>query len=147
MSIPSKYFHYEDIELSRYLKSVNSEINFFFSKFTNRNIKEKFMDGLVPVTLTPKAVEEVKNIMTNKNIPEGYSLRIGIKGAGGCAGFTYMLGFDQKKDNDLEYKQDGIPVLVQKRETMYLLGLEVDFYEGADARGFTFVKTGENVPQ
>ncbi|MBL3656529.1 iron-sulfur cluster assembly accessory protein [Fulvivirga sp. 2943] len=105
------------------------------------------MDGLVPVTLTPKAVEEVKNIMTNKNIPEGYSLRIGIKGAGGCAGFTYMLGFDQKKDNDLEYKQDGIPVLVQKRETMYLLGLEVDFYEGADARGFTFVKTGENVPQ
>ncbi|UII29267.1 iron-sulfur cluster assembly accessory protein [Fulvivirga maritima] len=105
------------------------------------------MDGLVPVTLTPKAVEEVKNIMTNKNIPEGYSLRIGIKGSGGCAGFTYMLGFDQKKDADLEYEQDGIPVLVQKRETMYLLGLEVDFYEGADARGFTFVKTGEKVSQ
>ncbi|UII23024.1 HesB/IscA family protein [Fulvivirga ligni] len=105
------------------------------------------MDGLVPVTLTAKAVEEVKNIMDNKNIPEGYSLRIGIKGAGGCAGFTYMLGFDQKKDTDLEYLQDGVTVLVQKRETMYLLGLEVDFYEGADARGFTFVKAGEELPK
>ena len=27
-----------------------------------------------PVSLTPKAIEEVKNIMANKNIPEGYGL-------------------------------------------------------------------------
>jgi iron-sulfur cluster assembly protein len=32
---------------------------------------------------------------------------------------------------------------VEKRHTMYLVGLEVDFYEGADARGFTFVKPEE----
>lgn len=100
-------------------------------------------DTIKPVTLTDKALEEVKNIMTNKNIPEGYSLRIGIKGSGGCAGFNYLLGFDKKKDNDLEYQQDGITVLVEKKHTMYLLGLEVDFYEGSDARGFTFVKPDE----
>ncbi|MEQ8244146.1 iron-sulfur cluster biosynthesis family protein [Fulvivirga sp.] len=98
------------------------------------------MQLLTPVTLTPKAIEEVRNIMSNKNIPEGYSLRIGIKGSGGCAGFTFMLGFDKKKDSDLEYDIEGIPVLVEKKHTMYLLDLEVDFYEGGDARGFTFVK-------
>ncbi|MEQ9165226.1 MAG: iron-sulfur cluster biosynthesis family protein [Fulvivirga sp.] len=98
------------------------------------------MQLLTPVTLTPKAIEEVRNIMSNKNIPEDYSLRIGIKGSGGCAGFTFMLGFDKKKDTDLEYEIEGIPVLVEKKHTMYLLDLEVDFYEGSDARGFTFVK-------
>lgn len=98
------------------------------------------MQLITPVTLTEKAIEEVRNIMNNKNIPEDYCLRIGIKGSGGCAGFTFMLGFDKKKETDLEYEIEGIPVLVEKKHTMYLLDLEVDFYEGSDARGFTFVK-------
>ena len=95
---------------------------------------------LIPVTLTEKAAKEVKNILTNKNIPAEYSLRIGIKGTGGCAGFDYLLGFDKKKDSDLQYEIEGIRVLIEKKHTMYLLDLEVDFHEGADARGFTFAK-------
>jgi iron-sulfur cluster assembly protein len=98
------------------------------------------METIIPVTLTEKAIEEVRNIMTNKNIPHGYKLRIGIKGSGGCSGFNYLLGFDQKKETDLEYQVDHISVLVEKKHTMYLLDLEVDFYEGSDARGFTFSK-------
>lgn len=98
------------------------------------------MQDITPVTLTEKAAEEVQNIIDNKNIPEGYFLRIGIKGTGGCAGFEYMLGFDKRKETDLMYELNGIPILVEKRHTMYLLDLEVDFHEGSDARGFTFVK-------
>jgi len=102
--------------------------------------------NLEPVSLTKKAQEEVKNIMANKNIPEGYGLRIGIKGTGGCVGFTYMLGFDKKQESDIEYKVSNIPVFVEKKHTMYLIDLIVDFYEGSDARGFTFVKKGEEQP-
>jgi len=102
--------------------------------------------NLEPVSLTEKAQEEVKNIMANKNIPEGYGLRIGIKGTGGCVGFTYMLGFDKKQDSDIEYKVGDIPVYVEKKHTMYLIDLTVDFYEGSDARGFTFIKEGEKQP-
>ena len=101
------------------------------------------VDKLIPITLSQKAIEEVKNIMANKNIPEEYSLRVGIKGSGGCSGFTYLLGFDTQKDSDIDFEIENIPVLVEKKHTMYLLGLEVDFYEGADARGFTFVKREE----
>lgn len=104
------------------------------------------LDSIEPVSLTSKAVKEVRNIMQNKNIPEGYALRIGIKGSGGCSGFNYMLGFDKKKDNDLQYDIEGITVVVEKKHTMYLLGLEVDFYEGSDARGFTFVKPESEQP-
>lgn len=94
---------------------------------------------LEPVTITPKALKEVKSIMSNKNIPEGYGLRIGVKGGSGCGGMGYMLGFDKPKDGDITYQVDGVNVHVEKRQTMYLLGLEVDFYEGSDARGFTFL--------
>lgn len=75
--------------------------------------------------------------MSHKNIPVGYGLRVGVKG-GGC-GVSFVLGFDKEKENDQSFVVDGITVYIQKREIMFLLGKEVDFYEGADARGFVFV--------
>jgi iron-sulfur cluster assembly protein len=95
---------------------------------------------LEPVSLSPKAVTEVKNIMDRKQIPENYALRIGVKGGGGCGGMQYVLGFDQPREGDLSYQIQEIPVIVEKKHAMYLLGLLVDFYEGSDARGFMFVK-------
>jgi iron-sulfur cluster assembly protein len=93
----------------------------------------------VPVSLSPEAIQEVKHIMEHKNIPEGYGLRIGIRGAG-CAGVSYILGFDKMKSQDNSYEIEGIPVFIEKKHLMYLIGLEVAFYNGEDARGFTFVK-------
>jgi iron-sulfur cluster assembly protein len=98
-------------------------------------------DPLKPVQLTDKAALEVRNIMQHKNIPESYGLRIGMKGGGGCgAGMSYLIGFDKKKEGDLSYLEGDIPVYIEKKHMMYLIGLEVDFHEGADARGFAFIK-------
>lgn len=95
---------------------------------------------LEPVAITPNAAIEIKNIMANKNIPSDYGLRIGMQGGGGCgAGMSYQLGFDKKKDGDMEYLIDEITVYIEKKHTMYLIGLQVDFYDESDARGFTFV--------
>ena len=102
------------------------------------------MTNLKPVTLSDRAAAEVRNIMDKKNIPDGYGLRVGMKG-GGCGGMSFILGFDKAKEGDLTYDLDGIPVMVEKRHTMYLIGLEVDFYEGSDARGFTFIKPEEDL--
>jgi iron-sulfur cluster assembly protein len=93
---------------------------------------------IIPVTLSKKATEEVKKIMKTKNIPADYGLRIGIRGAG-CGGAAMMIGFDKKKETDLSYLIDDITVLVDKKHTLYVVGKEVDFYEGADAKGFMFV--------
>jgi len=98
-------------------------------------------DTLRPVTLTKKAAEEVRKIMKSKSIPEGYGLRIGMKG-GGCGGASLIIGFDKKKDNDLAYAMEDIPLYVDKKHVMYVVGKEVDFYEGADAKGFMFVEKG-----
>lgn len=93
---------------------------------------------LSPITISEKAEVEIKNIMTHKNIPEDYSLRVGVKG-GGCGGMSYALGFDKVKDEDQRFEVAGIPVLIEKKHYMFLMGMQIDFFEGDEARGFTFV--------
>ena len=93
---------------------------------------------LEPVGLTEAAITQIRHIMEHKNIPAEYALRVGVKGAG--CGVGFQLGFDKPKGSDLTYSIDGISILVDKKHTMYLLGITVDYYSGADAQGFTFVK-------
>lgn len=88
---------------------------------------------LIPITITEKAQKEIKNIMEHKNIPVDYSLRVGVKG-GGCGGMSYALGFDKPKEDDQQFETGGIPVLIEKRHVMFLMGMQVDFYEGNEAR-------------
>lgn len=95
-------------------------------------------ETLHPVTISPRAAEEIRKIMETKNIPTDYGLRIGIKG-GGCGGASLLIGFDKKKPTDLVYAIDDIPVYVDKKHTLYLIGKEVDYYDAEDARGFMFV--------
>jgi iron-sulfur cluster assembly protein len=96
-----------------------------------------FFENVQPVTISARATEEIKKIMQTKNIPAEYGLRVGIKG-GGCGGVALMIGFDKQKASDLAYTISDIPVYVDKKHTMYLIGKEVDFFEGEDARGFMF---------
>lgn len=92
---------------------------------------------LAPIQLTAGAVQQLNEIRKEQNIPGEYGLRVGVKG-GGCSGFTYVLGFDEKKDKDDEYEIGGLRVLMEKSHGIYLLGMEVDFVQGLENRGFTF---------
>ncbi len=92
---------------------------------------------LAPITLTQGAVSQLKRIMQDQNISEEHGLRIGVKG-GGCSGFSYILGFDVPKENDEIYDIEGMKVLMQKSHAIYLLGMEVDWVEGLNNRGFSF---------
>ncbi len=94
-----------------------------------------------PVTLSKKAAVEVRKIMQTKNIPPDYCLRVGIRGGSGCGGAQLILGFDKKKESDLTYQLEGIALLIDKKHMLYVIGKEVDFYEGADARGFVFAES------
>lgn len=102
-----------------------------------RNINMETIASGVPVTLTEGAKNEIKKLIIQQELSEGYGLRLGVEG-GGCAGMNYILGFDQKKDGDQEYLIDGIKVYMHKAHGLYLIGMEVDFQDGLNARGFTF---------
>jgi iron-sulfur cluster assembly protein len=90
-----------------------------------------------PVILTQGAVNQLKSIMNEQGISAQYGLRIGVKG-GGCSGFTYVLGFDEQKEVDQVFEISGMKVLMEKSHAIYLLGMEIDFVEGLNNRGFSF---------
>ena len=90
-----------------------------------------------PVTLTDGAKKEIIKLIQQQELGDDYGLRLGVEG-GGCAGMNYVLGFDQQKDGDQEYYIDGIRVFMHKAHGLYLAGMEVDFKDGLNARGFTF---------
>ena len=92
---------------------------------------------MTPITLTSGAISQLRNIMETQNIPDTYALRVGVKG-GGCSGFTYVLGFDEIKDTDDLFDISGLRVAMQKAHAIYLIGMEVDFVEGLNNRGFSF---------
>ncbi len=96
-------------------------------------------DQLQPVQLSARAAEEVKKIMSTKNIPAEYGLRIGVRGGHGCGGAQLIIGFDKERESDIAYHIEGIRVLVDKKHTMYVIGKEVDWVERETERGFTFV--------
>ena len=100
-------------------------------------------DNIQPVTISSRAALEIKKIMKTKNIPADYGLRVGIKGGGGCGGASLLLGFDKKKESDLVYDIDEIPVYVDKKHTLYVIGKEIDFLENDQAHGFMFVDRNE----
>jgi len=90
-----------------------------------------------PVTFTTGAVKEMLKLKDQQELGDDFGLRVGVEG-GGCSGMTYVLGFDQKKEGDQEFYIDGVKVYMHKAHGLYLAGMQIDFQDGLNARGFTF---------
>lgn len=90
-----------------------------------------------PISITEGALKQLQRIRDEKNVPDNYGLRIGVKG-GGCSGFSYILGFDEKKEIDDSFEIQGFNVFMEKAHGIYLIGMEIDWVEGLNNRGFTF---------
>ncbi len=96
-----------------------------------------FHQIILPLTITQLALNQIALIKDTKNIPEGYGLRIGVRGSG-CSGTSFVLGFDQKKDGDNEYLVEGIPVYIEKKQVLYVAGVELDYEDSEEVTGFIF---------
>ncbi len=91
--------------------------------------------SMIPVTFTATALDELKRLSTQQQ--EGKYLRVGAKG-GGCSGLSYVLEFDDKKENDEMFEIEGITCIMDKSHGMYLMGMQIDWDNGLNNRGFTF---------
>lgn len=95
-----------------------------------------------PIRFTPAAFAQLKEAFEEKNVPEGYHLRVGVKG-GGCAGFSYVLGFDEPGDQDRRYDIEGLPLCIAKKDLMHLLEMTIDYEASNEAVGFVFLEPEE----
>jgi iron-sulfur cluster assembly accessory protein len=90
-----------------------------------------------PVSFTPGAIAEIKRLMAAETDAAKTFLRVGVKG-GGCSGMTYILGFDVKEEGDEHFSIEGVPCVMNSAHGLYLWGMEVDWEDGLNSRGFTF---------
>jgi iron-sulfur cluster assembly protein len=93
----------------------------------------------MPVALSERAAQQVKELKRAQNLPEHVFLRMGVRG-GGCSGLSYSLEFDTEiGPHDKEFDIDGIRVVVDKKSYLYLNGTTLDYVTQGLTGGFTFV--------
>ena len=91
-----------------------------------------------PITISDSAVKRIAVLREQENQPEAL-LRVTVSG-GGCAGFQYAFGFEDKDklgDDDTVVEKDGVAVVIDQSSLMFLFGSEVDFVEDLIGAFFT----------
>jgi len=95
------------------------------------------MTTAVPLSFTTGALAEIRRLMSAPDFDTTQFLRIGVKG-GGCSGLSYVLGFDEKQPDDEVFEFEGQTFIMNKSHGIYLMGMQIDWENGLNARGFTF---------
>jgi iron-sulfur cluster assembly protein len=89
------------------------------------------------ITVTDLAKDTALRMMREEN-NEGHFIRVGVEG-GGCSGLMYQLEFDNSiNDDDKEFEDNGIKVVMNKKSVLYLAGTTLDYSGGLNGKGFVF---------
>ncbi len=88
------------------------------------------------VSATESAVAELKRLLDAERA-EVTGVRMAVKG-GGCSGLSYVLDFDRERDGDNVVEQDGVRFYMDRKSTIYLKGIVLDYKEGLKGKGFVF---------
>ena len=96
------------------------------------------------VKITPKASEEVTKLVKAENNPE-IGLRLAVTG-GGCSGLSYDLAFTPKEDGDTIIQHDEFSVFMDAKSMIYLKGMQLDYQDGLQGKGFVFVYPNATSP-
>lgn len=88
------------------------------------------------IHLTEAAALQIKEMM-KANEEESALLRVSVKG-GGCSGLSYGMGFAHEvEDNDSQFEQYGITIVVNKEDAPILQGTKIDYKQSMMGGGFT----------
>ncbi len=95
------------------------------------------MEKQLPITISATALEKILEIRSQKGITDDYCLRLGVKAAG-CGIASYVIGFDHINDKDEVYLLDGLKIIIEKIQVMYLAGKVVAYGNAEGKLGFIF---------
>lgn len=88
------------------------------------------------ITLTENAAKQILQL-AKEDAEEGQHLRFGVE-KGGCSGHEYAMGFDFPQEGDKQFESHGVKIIVDPHSLELLKGIEVDFDDGIQGRGFSF---------
>lgn len=89
------------------------------------------------ITLTAPAQAEVRRLLAAEPREGDIGLRLGIKG-GGCSGLSYLIEFTPRREGDTVVPFEGFDVFMDKKSTIYLGGVVLDFEGGLSGRGWAW---------
>ena len=93
------------------------------------------------ISLTKPAAEKMSSALYERK--KGIGMRIGVRGSG-CSGFAYLLEFaDQLFPGDIEIDEQGVTLIVNQQDLVYLRGMEIDYKKEQFKEGFEFVNPNE----
>jgi iron-sulfur cluster assembly protein len=93
------------------------------------------------ITLTKIAAEKMSSALHGRR--KGIGMRIGVR-TSGCSGFAYMLEFaDQLFPGDIEILDRGVTLVINKKDLVYLQGMEIDYVKKGLNEGFEFQNPNE----
>ncbi len=88
-----------------------------------------------PISLSASAARRIA-VLVAMDEYNGMKFRVSVSG-GGCSGFQYGFGFDDKtEDGELVVERDGAKMVIDSMSLMYLAGSEVDFIENVGGSYF-----------
>ncbi|HLG11491.1 MAG TPA: iron-sulfur cluster assembly accessory protein, partial [Dehalococcoidia bacterium] len=92
--------------------------------------------GNAIVTVTDKAAEKAKAILTERGVENG-ALRVFVV-SGGCSGYSYGMAIARsREEDDIAIEASGITLLVDAESAPLLEGAEVDYVDDLMKSGFT----------
>ena len=86
------------------------------------------------ITITEQAATKAKTLMESQN-KDAEGMRIQVL-PGGCAGFSYNMIFEKKRDGDKVIEVKGFKVFVDEDSLSFLDGSKVDYVETLNESGF-----------
>lgn len=95
------------------------------------------------INLTDIASEKARHHIANRQ--GTFGLRLGVKTTG-CSGMAYVLEFvDQPEDGvDQVFESNGVNVVINKKDLVYLDGLTLDYQKRGLNEGFEFINPNES---
>jgi len=93
------------------------------------------------ISLTTSASKKMQDALYNRG--KGIGMRIGVR-TSGCSGFAYVLEFaDKLFEGDLEIADRGITLVINKKDLVYLEGMQIDYTKKGLNEGFEFSNPNE----
>ena len=93
------------------------------------------------ISLTENASKKMQDALDYRG--KGIGMRIGVR-TSGCSGFAYVLEFaDQLFEGDLEIDDRGVTLVINKKDLVYLQGMQIDYTKKGLNEGFEFSNPNE----
>jgi iron-sulfur cluster assembly protein len=89
------------------------------------------------ISVTEKALQHIRNIYSEEQNDLDMGLRLGVSG-GGCSGLSYKIEFSKKNEKDNVIDFGDIKIFIDPKSSIYLKGVELDFKDGLNGKGFVF---------